>query len=124
MIWARAQKSRSITSDYARKVGESVASGLAEQGILICGSGLGMVIAANKIPGVRAALAWSEETARLARQHNDANVLTLGARTTAAGDIQKIVRAWFNTEFEGGRHALRVNKITHLESEPGRENRR
>jgi ribose 5-phosphate isomerase B len=101
--------------DYARKVAESVARGEAEQGLLVCGSGTGMAIAANKVAGVRAAVAWSEETARLARQHNDANVLSIGARTTPEGDIPKIVRAWFNTNFDGGRHAERVGKIKQIE---------
>lgn len=97
--------------DYARKVAERVAAGLAEHGLLVCGSGTGMAMTANKVPGVRAAVAWSEETARLARQHNDANVLAIGARTTPQGDIPKIVKAWFDTAFEGGRHAARVKKI-------------
>ena len=101
--------------DYARKVAEQVAQGRVEQGVLVCGSGTGMAITANKVPGVRAAVAWSEETARLARQHNDANVLALGARTTPHGEIPKIVRAWFATEFEGGRHAARVEKICEVE---------
>ena len=101
--------------DYARKVAEQVANGKVEQGLLVCGSGTGMAITANKVPGVRAAVAWSEETARLARQHNDANVLAIGARTTPAGDIPKIVRAWFATAFEGGRHADRVGKISEVE---------
>jgi RpiB/LacA/LacB family sugar-phosphate isomerase len=101
--------------DYALKVAEHVARGEVEQGVLVCGSGTGMAIAANKVPGVRAAVAWSEETARLARQHNDANVLALGARTTPEGEIPKIVRAWFETNFEGGRHAGRVEKIRQLE---------
>jgi ribose 5-phosphate isomerase B len=101
--------------DYARKVAEQVAEGRVEQGLLVCGSGTGMAITANKVPGVRAAVAWSEETARLARQHNDANVLAIGARTTPPGDIPKIVRAWFATEFEGGRHAGRVEKICDVE---------
>jgi ribose 5-phosphate isomerase B len=101
--------------DYARKVAEQVADGRVEQGVLVCGSGTGMAITANKVPGVRAAVAWSEETARLARRHNDANVLALGARTTPPGDIPKIVRAWFATEFEGGRHAARVEKINDVE---------
>jgi len=100
--------------DYARKVAEEVAGGRADQGVLVCGSGTGMAITANKVPGVRAAVAWSEETARLARQHNDANVLAIGARTTPPGDIPKIVRAWFSSEFEGGRHADRVRKIEKL----------
>ena len=101
--------------DYARKVAEQVAQGHVEQGLLVCGSGTGMAITANKVPGVRAAVAWSAETARLARQHNDANVLAIGARTTPAGEIQNIVRTWFSTEFEGGRHAERVAKICDVE---------
>jgi ribose 5-phosphate isomerase B len=101
--------------DYARKVAEQVAEGRVEQGLLVCGSGTGMAITANKVPGVRAAVAWSEEIARLARQHNDANVLAIGARTTPPDDIPKIVRAWFTTEFEGGRHAARVEKICDVE---------
>src|SRR5437660_7918546 len=79
--------------DYARKVGDEVAAGHVEQGLLVCGSGTGMAIAANKVPGVRAALAWNEETARLAREHNDANVLALGARVTPVDLLPKIVRA-------------------------------
>ena len=102
--------------DYARKVAEQVARGQADQGLLVCGSGAGMAITANKVPGVRAAVAWSEETARLARQHNDANVLAIGARTTPPGQIPAIVRAWFSTDFEGGRHAGRVEKIRKIES--------
>lgn len=101
--------------DYAKKVAEQVADGSVDQGVLVCGSGTGMAITANKVPGVRAAVAWSEEIARLARQHNNANVLAIGARTTPEGDIPKIVRAWFDTAFEGGRHADRVGKITALE---------
>jgi RpiB/LacA/LacB family sugar-phosphate isomerase len=101
--------------DYARKVGEKVAGGEAEQGLLVCGSGTGMAIAANKVRGVRAAVAWNEETARLARQHNDANVLAIGARTTPTAEIPNIVRAWFNTSFDGGRHNARVEKIKEIE---------
>ena len=103
--------------DFARAVAEQVADGRVEQGLLVCGSGTGMAITANKVPGVRAAVAWSEETARLARQHNDANVLAIGARTTPPTDIPNIVRAWFLTEFEGGRHAARVNKISDVEKQ-------
>jgi len=97
--------------DYARRVAEEVAEGRVEQGLLVCGSGTGMAITANKVHGVRAAVAWSEEIARLARRHNNANVLAIGARTTPADEIPKIIRAWFSTEFEGGRHELRVEKI-------------
>ena len=101
--------------DYARRVAEAVAGGTAEQGLLVCGSGTGMAIAANKVQGVRAAVAWSEETARLARQHNDANVLAIGARTTPPDDIPRIVRAWFNARFDGGRHSARLEKIKQIE---------
>lgn len=101
--------------DFAAKVGRAVAAGEADEGILVCGTGIGVSIAANKIHGIRAALAWNEETARLARQHNDANVLTVGARTTPPDLIPKIVKAWFEAKFEGGRHQGRVDKITKLE---------
>jgi ribose 5-phosphate isomerase B len=105
--------------DYAARVAREVSRGEADQGLLVCGSGTGMAIAANKIPGVRAAVAWNEESARLARQHNDANVLPIGARTTPAEEIPKIVKAWFATSFDGGRHAKRVEKIRELEAECG-----
>ena len=101
--------------DYARKVGEEVAAGHVEQGLLVCGSGTGMAIAANKVPGVRAAVAWNEEIARLAREHNDANVLSLGARVTPYEELVKIVRAWFSAHFDAGRHLRRVNKIREIE---------
>jgi ribose 5-phosphate isomerase B len=103
--------------DYARKVGEAVARGEYDQGLLVCGSGTGMAIAANKVPGIRAAVAWNEEIARLARQHNDANVLSLAARYTTDEENQKIVKAWFSAAFEGGRHERRVEKITEIEKE-------
>jgi len=103
--------------DYARKVAEQVAQGRVEQGVLVCGSGTGMAISANKVNGIRAAVAWSEETARLARQHNNANILALGARTTPPNEIPKIVKAWFSTDFEGGRHEARVEKINELEKQ-------
>ena len=101
--------------DYANNVAQQVAQGRVDQGLLVCGSGNGMAITANKVPGVRAAVAWSEETARLARLHNDANVLAIGARTTPQAEIPKIVRAWFGTAFEGGRHAARVEEIGEVE---------
>ena len=100
--------------DYARKVAEEVAGGKVDQGLLVCGSGTGMAIAANKVPGVRAAVAWNEEIARLAREHNDANVLSLGARVTPAEDLPKIVRAWYA---DGGRHQRRVEKISEIEQD-------
>ena len=101
--------------DFSQKVGEKIESGEAEKGILVCGSGIGVAIAANKMRGVRAAQAWNEETARLSRQHNNANVLTIGARVIPESEIPKIVRAWLETDFEGGRHAGRVEKIMSLE---------
>ena len=101
--------------DFSQKVGEKIESGEAEKGILVCGSGIGVAIAANKMHGVRAAQAWNEETARLSRQHNNANVLTIGARVIPETEIPKIVKAWLETDFEGGRHAGRVEKIMDLE---------
>jgi len=101
--------------EFGAKVGKAIASGEVEQGIVVCGSGIGIAIAANKVHGVRAAQAWNEETARLARQHNDANVLAIGARVIPEAEIPKIVRAWFDAKFEGGRHERRVEKITELE---------
>lgn len=102
---------------YAQKVAEKVASGEVEQGLLICGSGNGMQIAANKIHGVRAALAWNEETARLARQHNDANVLSVPARMISPEEVSKVVKSYLDAKFEGGRHQRRVEEISELEKE-------
>ncbi len=100
---------------FAKKVAEKVASGEVEQGILVCGSGNGMQIAANKVRGIRAALAWNEETAKLARQHNDANILSLPARMVSDEEAAKIVKSFLNAEFEGGRHARRVEEISEME---------
>ena len=102
---------------YAAKVAELVASGAVEQGLLICGSGNGMQIAANKIRGVRAALAWNEETAALARQHNNANVLSVPARMISPEEVSKVVKSYLEAEFEGGRHQRRVEEISELEKE-------
>jgi ribose 5-phosphate isomerase B len=102
---------------YAQKVAEKVASGEVGQGLLICGSGNGMQIAANKIHGVRAALAWNEETARLARQHNDANVLSVPARMISPEEVSKVVKSYLGAKFEGGRHQRRVEEISELEKE-------
>ena len=101
--------------DFAEKVGEKIESGESEKGILVCGSGIGVAMAANKMHGIRAAQAWNEETARLSRQHNNANVLTIGARVIPETEIPKIVKAWLETDFEGGRHAGRVEKMMDLE---------
>lgn len=101
--------------DFAARLASLIGQGQSEFGILVCGTGIGMQIAANKLPGVRAALAWNEETARLARQHNDANVLTVGSRTTPAATIERIVEIFLTTRFEGGRHQQRLDKISELE---------
>jgi ribose 5-phosphate isomerase B len=101
--------------DFARKVGEEVAGGRAELGILVCGSGIGMAIAANKVPGVRAANVSTEYEAQMSREHNDANVLALGARILDEPAALKIVDKWLHTRFAGGRHQRRVDKITEIE---------
>jgi ribose 5-phosphate isomerase B len=101
--------------DYARKVGEEVAHAQADRGILVCGSGIGMEIAANKVPGVRAANARTELDAQLSREHNNANVLTLGARMLDEATALKIIDKWLHTEFAGGRHQVRVGKISAIE---------
>lgn len=103
--------------DFARKVGEAVADGAYDRGILVCGSGTGMAIAANKVPGIRAAVAWNEEIAKLSRQHNNANVLSLAARYIPDEEQEKIVKAWLETDFEGGRHERRVEKIEQIEKD-------
>ena len=101
--------------DFAAAVGLDVSRGAAERGILICGSGVGMSIAANKIGGVRAALGTSEEQVRLTRAHNDANILTLGARAVDAPLAERMVDAFLQAGFQGGRHARRVARIAELE---------
>ena len=101
--------------DYARKVADAVSKGEFEQGLLVCGSGTGMAIAANKVKGVRAAVAWSPDIARLARQHNDANVLSIPARFMSDDDAAGVIKAWFDADFEGGRHQRRVEKIEELD---------
>ena len=101
--------------DFAALVARAVQGGVAGHGVLVCGSGIGMAIAANKVAGVRAAVAGDATTARLSRQHNDANVLALGARSTPAEQAVLIVEAWLETPFEGGRHARRVGKLAELD---------
>jgi ribose 5-phosphate isomerase B len=101
--------------DYARRAAEKVASGEARFAILTCGTGIGMAIAANKVPGVRAATVRDGLTARLAREHNDANVLTLGARLLTEDHALEIICAFLEGEFVGGRHARRVEKINSLD---------
>ena len=102
--------------DYALKVAEAVASGECEKGILICGTGIGVSIAANKVKGIRAALCGDVFSAKATRAHNNANILTLGERVTGPGLALEIVDAFLNTNFDGGRHAVRVNKITEIEN--------
>ncbi|HOZ00696.1 MAG TPA: ribose 5-phosphate isomerase B [Candidatus Syntrophosphaera sp.] len=103
--------------DTGAPAASAVASGLAEKGILICGSGIGMSVTANKVKGIRAALCCNTDVARLSRRHNDANVLCLAARFTAVPYAIEIVKAWLETEFEGGRHQRRIQKIKDIEGE-------
>lgn len=102
--------------DIACAVATKVGSGEADRGILICGSGIGMCIAANKVPGVRAAPCHDDLTAEMSRRHNDLNVLCLSADMLSQKVIDRMVKIWLETEFEGGRHARRVEKISELES--------
>jgi len=97
--------------DYAHPVATRVEEGAARRGVLLCGTGLGMSYAANRHPGVRAAVSWTPEIARLAREHNDSNVLVLPARFVSPEEGVAILRAWLETPFAGGRHERRVSKI-------------
>jgi ribose 5-phosphate isomerase B len=103
--------------DYGKAVGERVASNRDDLGIAVCGSGIGISIAANKVPGIRAGLAHDVLTARLAREHNDANVLALGGRIVNAAQAIEIVQSFLNATYAGGRHQLRIDKITQIEKE-------
>ncbi len=107
-------KDRVDYPDFASKVCENVLSNENSRGILICGSGIGMSMAANKYDGIRAALCHSEYSARLAREHNDANVICLGERVSGYGMVEAIVDSWDKASFEGGRHTQRVEKIDAL----------
>src|SRR5467141_3936717 len=97
--------------DYALQVAEAVTVGKVERGVLVCGTGIGMTIAANKVPGIRAALCGDVFTARMSREHNDANVLALAGRLTDADMGRAILKVWLETDFARGRHARRVDKI-------------
>jgi ribose 5-phosphate isomerase B len=101
--------------DYAQQVARIVSEGRVDRGVLVCGTGVGMAMAANKVDGVRAAPAWSEEEVRLVREHNDANIVTFGARLIDHEQSRKLLYIFLNTEFSGGRHARRVAKIANLE---------
>ncbi len=105
--------------DVAAAVAEAVASGKADKGILICGTGVGMCVAANKIRGVRAALCCNEVAAEFSRRHNDANVLCLSGEFLGVAEAEALVRIWLTTPFDGDRHARRVDKISALEQETG-----
>ena len=106
-------------ADYAHPLAREVSHGDVKRGVLLCGTGLGMSYVANRYPGVRAAVVWSPEIARLARQHNDANVLVLPARFVSEEQAEQILKAWLETPFEGGRHERRVDKIDHPAAERG-----
>jgi len=101
--------------DYALQVAEAVAQSTCTRGILICGTGIGIGIAANKVPGVRAALCSDTFSARAAREHNDANILTIGERVVGPGLALDIVQMWLESEFSGGRHSKRLDKIRAIE---------
>jgi ribose 5-phosphate isomerase B len=101
--------------DFALKVSNAVVSGEADRGVLICGTGIGMSIAANKVKGIRAAVVTDEKTADLSRRHNDANVFCAGARITSVVTMAESLKVWLATSFEGGRHLGRVGKIAAIE---------
>lgn len=101
--------------DLALKVAEAVAGGEYERGIICCGTGIGVAIAANKVPGIRAANCHDTFSAKAAREHNDSNILTLGQRVIGPGLAKEVVAAWLRAEFAGGRHARRVEKIKEIE---------
>ncbi|WNF37276.1 ribose 5-phosphate isomerase B [Bacillaceae bacterium IKA-2] len=101
--------------DYARPVALKVVNGEVDLGILICGTGIGMSIAANKVNGIRCALAHDVFSAKATRLHNDSNILAMGERVIGPGLAREVAKAWLETEFEGGRHARRIAKITELE---------
>ncbi len=103
--------------DYARKVGRSIQQGEAERGILVCSTGVGMTIAANKMRGIRAGLGINDEEVQLIRAHNNANVLALSQKFTGEADAERYVNTFLTTPFEGGRHERRLNKVAELEKE-------
>jgi len=104
--------------DYAHRVAEAVGTGRHTRGIVVCGTGIGVSMAANRHAGVRAAVAYDEETARLSREHNDANVLALGGRSLDHALAERILEVWLKTPFAGGRHARRVEKIELPKTQP------
>lgn len=103
--------------DISRQVAEAVAKGEYERGIIVCGTGIGVSMAANKVKGIRAALCNDVFSAQMSREHNDANILTMGERVIGSGLARMIVEVWLKTEFAGGRHACRVTKLMELEKD-------
>ncbi len=97
--------------DYAKKIANRLSKKKSQVGILICGSGTGMAITANKIKGIRAAVCYNSKSTRLSRQHNNANIIALGSRLTKKNEVLKLIKIFLNTKFEGGRHLRRINKI-------------
>ncbi|HZD59736.1 MAG TPA: ribose 5-phosphate isomerase B [Anaerolineae bacterium] len=105
--------------DFAEQVARKVATGEFDRGVVICGTGIGVAIAANKVKGIRAANCSDPVSARFSREHNDANVLAVGERIIGPAIAREILKVWLNTDFEGGRHARRVNKIGDIEERSG-----
>lgn len=103
-------------ADYGQMVAEAIVKGECDRGIIICGTGIGISIAANKVKGIRAALCTDSYMARMSREHNDAQILALGERVVGTGSALEILDVWLTTEFAGGRHKIRVDKISDLES--------
>ena len=97
--------------DFAKKIARNVSSKKTKVGILVCGSGTGMAMSANKFKKIRAAVCYNKASTRLSRQHNNANIMALGSRLTKRSDVMKLVNVFLNTKFEGGRHLRRVNKV-------------
>lgn len=103
--------------DFGERVAHKVSRGEAEKGVLVCGTGIGMSIVANKFPGVRAALVADPYTAKMAKQHNNANILVLGGRVIDENEAREMIETWLDSDFEGGRHQARLDKITAIEKE-------
>lgn len=103
--------------DFGERVGEAISTGKADKGILICGTGIGMSIVANKFPGVRAALIWDDFTARMSKEHNNANIIVMGGRMLTKENANEMVGIWLDAHFEGGRHQKRLDKIAQIEED-------
>ena len=101
--------------DFAQKVAEAVAGGVVDKGILLCGTGIGIGIAANKVPGIRCALLSKEFSAKACKEHNNANIVSMGGRVTTPEDAVSYLEAWLDAEYQGGRHQRRLDKITAIE---------